>query len=218
MGEILGLIGPNGAGKTTLVNALTGFQRLTAGRIALGEVDVTGWSANRLARKGICRTFQSVRLFPDLTVYENVEMGAIGAGASRRESMGRTEGLLERMQLESVADRPASAIPHGQERRVGIARALATAPRFLLLDEPGAGLNELESAELVSALRHIRDDYGCALVVIEHDMGLIMQLCERIHVVDHGKTLAIGAPAEVARDPAVLEAYLGSGRSVDADR
>src|SRR5262249_39764514 len=107
VGESLGLIGPNGAGQTALVDALTGFQRLTAGRIVLGEADVTGWSANRLSRKGICRTFQSVRLFPDLTVYENVEMGAIGAGASRREAMERTEGLLERMRLESVADRPA---------------------------------------------------------------------------------------------------------------
>src|SRR5262249_58957103 len=106
-----------------------------------------GWSASRLARKGICRTFQAVRLFPDLSVYENVEMGAFGTGASRREATERTEALIERMQLESVADRPASAIPHGQERRVGIGRALATNPRFLLLDEPGAGLNELESAE-----------------------------------------------------------------------
>jgi branched-chain amino acid transport system ATP-binding protein len=123
--------------------------------------------------------------------------------------------LLERMELEAVADRPASAIPHGQERRVGIARALAAEPRFLLLDEPGAGLNEGESADLVEALRAIRDDFGCALVVIEHDMGLIMQLCERIHVMDHGKTIALGPPAEVAREPAVLEAYLGSTESGD---
>jgi ABC-type branched-subunit amino acid transport system ATPase component len=215
-GEILGLIGPNGAGKTTLVNAITGFQRLTAGRIELAGSDVTDWSASSLARKGVCRTFQSVRLFPDLSVRENVELGAIGAGASRRVAGERTEALIERMQLESVAGRDASEIPHGQERRVGIARALATNPRFLLLDEPGAGLNEEESAELLAALRSIRDDFDCALVVIEHDMGLIMQLCERIQVLDHGKTLAIGTPSEVARDPAVLEAYLGSGKAADA--
>jgi ABC-type branched-subunit amino acid transport system ATPase component len=216
-GEILGLIGPNGAGKTTLVNALTGFQRLTAGSVRLGGLDVTGWSANSLARKGVCRTFQAVRLFPDLSVFENVQMGAVGAGKSRRDAAREATALLERMQLESVADRPASAIPHGQERRVGIARALATQPRFMLLDEPGAGLNEGESAELVASLRRIRDDFGCALMVIEHDMGLIMQLCERIQVMDHGKTLAIGAPREVARDPAVLEAYLGTGGARDAE-
>ena len=217
-GEILGLIGPNGAGKTTIVNALTGFQRPTAGRIALDGDDVTGWSANRLARKGVCRTFQSVRLFPDLTVLENVQMGAIGVGVSHREAERRTESLVELMQLETVADRPASAIPHGQERRVGIARALATKPKFLLLDEPGAGLNEGESSDLVASLRRIRDEFGCALAVIEHDMGLIMRLCERIQVMDYGKTISIGTPTEVARDPAVLEAYLGSkGGRVDAD-
>ena len=213
--EILGLIGPNGAGKTTLVNALTGFQPLTAGRITLDGADVSRWSANRLARNGVCRTFQAVRLFRDLTVSDNILLGAVGSGAKRREAARTTAALLERMQLEPVADRPAAAIPHGHERRVGIARALATRPRFVLLDEPGAGLNEGESAELVDALRRVRDDFDCALVVIEHDMGLIMQLCERIQVMDHGKTIAIGAPAEVARDAAVLEAYLGRARGVD---
>jgi branched-chain amino acid transport system ATP-binding protein len=215
--EILGLIGPNGAGKTTIVNALTGFQPLTAGRVELGGVDVTGWRANRLARKGVCRTFQAVRLFPDLTVLENVQMGAIGVGASHRDAARTTATLIELMQLDDVADRPASAIPHGQERRVGIARALATNPRFLLLDEPGAGLNEGESTDLVNALRRIREEFDCALTVIEHDMGLIMRLCERIQVMDHGKTISIGTPTEVARDPAVLEAYLGSKGVPDAD-
>jgi branched-chain amino acid transport system ATP-binding protein len=215
-GEILGLIGPNGAGKTTLVNALTGFQGLTAGRIVIDAVDVTGWTANRLARRGLCRTFQAVRLFPDLSVFENVRLGAVGAGMSQREAGRRAEELLALMHAEAIADRPASGIPHGAERRVGIARALATSPRFLLLDEPGAGLNEGESRELVDALRRIRDEFGCALVVIEHDMGVIMRLCERIQVMDHGRTIAIGTPTEVARDPAVLEAYLGSKGAVDA--
>jgi branched-chain amino acid transport system ATP-binding protein len=218
-GEILGLIGPNGAGKTTLVNALTGFQRLTAGRIAVDGHDVTGWSADRLARRGVCRTFQAVRLFPDLTVFENVRLGAVGTGASHGEAARRAELMLGLMNAEEIADRPASAIPHGAERRVGIARALATSPRFLLLDEPGAGLNEGESQALVAALRRIRDEFGCALVVIEHDMGLIMRLCERIQVMDHGRTIANGTPGEVACDPAVLEAYLGSkGSDVDAVR
>jgi branched-chain amino acid transport system ATP-binding protein len=211
-GEILGLIGPNGAGKTTLVNALSGFQRLDGGSVLLDRTDVTGWGANRLARVGLVRTFQNVRLFSGLSVFENVEAGAVGVGLRRKDARERTQELLERFHLEGHADRPASDLPHGAERRVGIVRALASQPKFLLLDEPAAGLNEAESDELVRTLVLARDDFRCGLMVIEHDMRVIMQLCERVHVLDYGHTISIGAPAEVRRDPAVLRAYLGTRR------
>jgi len=214
-GEILGLIGPNGAGKTTLVNALSGFQRPTAGAVVLDGNDVTGWSPHRLARRGLTRTFQSVRLFPDLTVLENVELGAVAVGMWRPAARRWARDLLERLRLDDKAHLYGKGLPHGLERRLGIVRALAAKPSFLLLDEPAAGLNEQESDELVASLTLIRDDFSCALMVIEHDMRVIMRLCERIQVLDYGKTISIGTPAEVRSDPAVLTAYLGR-RAVDA--
>ena len=216
-GEILGLIGPNGAGKTTFVNAITGFQAPTTGTIDLDGVDVTGWSPSRLARRGIVRTFQSVRLFPRLTVLENIEVAAVGSGLGRREARLLAIELLKRFDLAGRTHELGTGLPHGQERRLGIVRALACRPRYLLLDEPAAGLNEAESDELVGALGAIRDDFGCGLLVIEHDMRVIMRLCERLQVLDYGKTIAIGTPAEVRKDPAVLVAYLGQRRgSTDA--
>jgi branched-chain amino acid transport system ATP-binding protein len=214
-GEILGLIGPNGAGKTTLVNALSGYQKATAGTVSLDGTDVTGWRPHRLARRGLARTFQSVRLFPDLTVLENVEIGGVGVGMRRPSARRWARELLERMKLDDKAELYATGLPHGLERRLGIVRALATKPAFLLLDEPAAGLNEQESDELVSSLTLIRDDFSCALMVIEHDMRVIMQLCERIQVLNYGKTISVGTPGEVRTDPAVLTAYLGR-RAVDA--
>jgi branched-chain amino acid transport system ATP-binding protein len=211
-GEILGLIGPNGAGKTTLVNALTGFQRLTAGSVDIDGVDATGWSSNRLTRAGVARTFQAVRLFPRLTVLENVEAGGVGVGLGRRAAREAAAELLVRHGLARRAHDPASGLPHGEERRLGIVRALASRPRYLLLDEPAAGLNEVEADGLVEALGRIRDDLDCGLMVIEHDMRVIMRLCERIQVLDYGRTISIGTPHEVRRDPAVLTAYLGRRR------
>jgi len=208
-GEILGLIGPNGAGKTTMVNALTGFQRPTAGRVFVDDTDVTGWSPMRLARVGVIRTFQNVRLYARLTVRQNLELGAIATG-SRRSARGLVDELLDRLTLRSHETAFAEGLPHGIERRVAIARALAGRPDFLLLDEPAAGLNESESAELVTALSAVRDDFGCGLLVIEHDMGVIMRLCERIQVLDHGLTICVGTPAEVRADEGVLTAYLGA--------
>ena len=214
-GEILGLIGPNGAGKTTLVNALSGFQKPTAGTVLMNGQDVTGLSPHRLARRGLARTFQSVRLFPGLTVLENVELGGVGVGMRRPAARKWARELLERLKLDDMASLYGIGLPHGLERRLGIVRALAAKPTFLMLDEPAAGLNEQESDELVGSLTLIRDDFSCALVVIEHDMRLIMRLCERIQVIDYGKTISIGTPAQVRSDPAVLTAYLGR-RAVDA--
>jgi branched-chain amino acid transport system ATP-binding protein len=214
-GEIRGVIGPNGAGKTTLVNALSGFQKPTAGTVLMNGQDVTGLSPHRLARRGLARTFQSVRLFPGLTVLENVELGGVGVGMRRPAARRWARELLERLKLADKASLYGTGLPHGLERRLGIVRALAAKPTFLLLDEPAAGLNEQESDELVGSLTLIRDDFSCALVVIEHDMRLIMRLCERIQVLDYGKTISIGTPLQVRSDPAVLRAHLGR-RAVDA--
>ena len=208
--EILGLIGPNGAGKTTLVNALSGFQRPTAGTITLDGTDVTRWAPHRRARGGLARTFQNIRLFPFLTVLENVEAAAVSVGLRHRAALERTWEVLEHMQLVDRSHYRAQALSAGEERRVGIARALAVRPQYLMLDEPAAGLNEVESDELVDALRTLRTGYGCGFLVIEHDMRVIMRLCDRVQVLDYGKTIALGTPAEVQRSEAVLTAYLGA--------
>jgi branched-chain amino acid transport system ATP-binding protein len=208
--EILGLIGPNGAGKTTLVNVLTGFQAPTAGGVRLSGSDITTLSPQRRARLGLGRTFQSVRLFPNLSVFENIEAAAIGTGLRRRPARELAWRLLETMTLERRARDKAGTLPHGDERRLGIARALATRPRFLLLDEPSAGLDDRESDELMRTIGQIRGEVGCGVLVIEHDMRLVMQLCERIHVLDFGRTISVGSPEQVRADPTVVTAYLGA--------
>jgi branched-chain amino acid transport system ATP-binding protein len=215
-GEILGLIGPNGAGKTTLVNVITGMQQPDAGTVRLGEQEITAWSPARRARAGLGRTFQGARLFARLTVFENVEAGAVGTGLGRRAARALTEELLEAFRLQDVAALEARALPHGTARRLGVARALAGSPYFLLLDEPAAGLDEDESLELVELLKHVHREYSLGLVVIEHDVPLIMSLCERIHVLDHGETLAIGTPDEVSRNASVITAYLGESLGTGA--
>lgn len=208
--EIVGLIGPNGAGKTTLVNVLSGFQRPTAGAVRLLGDEVTFWPPDELARRGLVRTFQAIRLFPALTVFENVEAAAVCAAPGRRAARALSWELLTSMKLENRADDTARELPHGDERKLGIARALALRPTFLLLDEPAAGLNEAEGDELVALLVGLRDRFALGLLVIEHDMRLIMALCERIQVLDHGKTIAVGTPAEIRRDQTVRTAYLGT--------
>jgi branched-chain amino acid transport system ATP-binding protein len=208
-GEILGLIGPNGAGKTTLVNVLSGFQRPTSGRVLLGDRNVTALPPQKLAAQGLGRTFQSVRLFGRLTVFDNVLAGAVAGGLRMQPARELTWTLLERLSLAHAAPVDAAALPHGEERRLGIVRALATRPRFLLLDEPAAGLNESETAALTATLATLPRDFGVGLLVIEHDMALILGLCQRLQVLDHGKTIAEGSPREVRQNRAVIEAYLG---------
>ena len=209
-GCIMGLIGPNGAGKTTLVNVLSGFQRPTRGRVCVDGRDVTRQAPHRRTQRGVARTFQGVRLFRDLSVAENVQAAAALTNHRRKHAVELTHSLLDAMQLSAKANDIASSLPYGDERRLGIARALATRPSFLLLDEPAAGLNERESDVLRETIVQVRDDFGCAILVIEHDMGLVMRLCEQIHVLDYGKTISQGSPAEVQADPAVRTAYLGT--------
>jgi len=211
-GEILGLIGPNGAGKTTLVNVLSGFQRPLAGAIIAGERDCTGLPRHGFARAGIVRTFQAVRLFRGLTVSENVEVGYVAHGLGRAQARRRALDVLGELKLADKAHRSAAALSYGEERRVGLARALAADPRFLLLDEPAAGLAAAEADDLRALIVDIRSNYGCGVLVIEHNMALVMNLCDSIHVLDSGRTIATGTPAEIRSHAGVRRAYLGTSR------
>jgi branched-chain amino acid transport system ATP-binding protein len=209
-GQILGLIGPNGAGKTTLVNVLSGYQRATTGRVLLSGEDITTWEPSEIARAGLVRTFQDARLFARLTVFENVEAAAVANGFSRQPARALAWRLLEHLRLQGHERVAAGALPHGGQRRLAIARAIAAGPSLLLLDEPAAGLDEGESDELVVMLAELRDEFGVGLLVIEHDMRLIMGLCEQIQVLDHGRTIALGTPEEIRADSGVRTAYLGT--------
>jgi branched-chain amino acid transport system ATP-binding protein len=209
-GEILGLIGPNGAGKTTLVNVMSGFQRPTSGRVVLDGADITRAAPERRVRLGLARTFQGGRLFPHLTVLENVTLGAVGRGTPQRQATDLAWQLLARLNLEHRATERAQGLPHGEERKVGIARALASQPSFLFLDEPAAGLDDDESAELVAALKAIRDAFDIGVVLIEHNVWLVLTLCDRTQVLDQGRTIAVGTPDEVRNDAGVITAYLGT--------
>ncbi|HEX7627191.1 MAG TPA: ATP-binding cassette domain-containing protein, partial [Gaiellaceae bacterium] len=185
-GEVVGLIGPNGAGKSTLVNVLSGFDHPDSGSVTLGEQDVTRWSPHRRGRHGLARTFQHSHGFRSLSVRENVEVAALGVGAGPRRAAQRADGLLDRLGLARYADGPASALAHGDERRLGVARALAMEPRFVLLDEPAAGLPEAEVPEFAALVRSVCDDHGAGVLLIDHNMALIMEICDRIHVLDQG--------------------------------
>jgi branched-chain amino acid transport system ATP-binding protein len=213
--EVVGLIGPNGAGKTTLVNLITGFDFPTAGRIELEQREITRWPPQRRGRAGLARTFQHGHAFRGLSVRENVEVAALGVGASAREARRRATALLDALGLSRRAEESAAALPHGDERKLGVARALATEPRYVLMDEPAAGLTEAEVPELVAVVRSVRDDHGAGVLLIDHNVPLIMEVCDRIHVLDQGRTLAQGTPAEVRQNIDVANAYLGgSGRDV----
>jgi branched-chain amino acid transport system ATP-binding protein len=217
-GEVLGLIGPNGAGKSTLVNVLSGFDRPTRGRVLLEGRDVTRWRASRRGRHGLARTFQHSHAFRALSVRENVEVSALGVGASPREAARRAAGLLELLGLAVYADAPAVSLPHGDERRLGVARALATEPRYVLLDEPAAGLPEAEVPGFAAVVRSVRDDHDAGVLLIDHNMALIMGVCDRIQVLDQGETLAEGTPAEIRGNLDVASAYLGESAVVEDEK
>jgi branched-chain amino acid transport system ATP-binding protein len=213
--EVVGLIGPNGAGKTTLVNVITGFDFPTTGSVELEGREITRWSPQRRGRAGLARTFQQGHAFKGLTVRENVEVAALGVGASGRDARARAGSLLDALGLAGRADDRAVSLPHGDERKLGVARALATEPRFVLMDEPAAGLTESEVPDLAAVVRSVRDAHGAGVLLIDHNVTLMFDVCDRIQVLDEGRTLAKGTPDEIRRNIDVANAYLGgSGRDV----
>jgi branched-chain amino acid transport system ATP-binding protein len=215
--EVVGLIGPNGAGKSTLVNVLSGFDFPTDGSVAMADREITRWSAHRRARAGLARTFQHSRSFRELTVRENVEVAALAVGAWGRDARRRADELLDLLGLEHRSELPAVALPHGDERRLGVARALATQPQFVLMDEPAAGLPEAEVPDFAAVVRSVRDDHDAGVLLIDHNMALVMDVCDRILVLDQGRTLAEGTPAEIRGNLDVAAAYLGDTAVAEED-
>jgi branched-chain amino acid transport system ATP-binding protein len=228
-GALYGLIGPNGAGKTTVFNLLTGVYQTMGGRMSLGSNSLVGLKPHEVAAAGIARTFQNIRLFPGLNVLDNVRLaGQLRARhglvhtlvrskrylAEEAEIRQKAFELLDLFGLQSRAGEPADSLSYGHQRHLEIVRALAAKPKVLLLDEPAAGLNSQEKRALAQSIRQIRDRFGVAILLIEHDMGLVMDICEQITVLDHGVIIAHGAPKEIQNDPKVITAYLGS--EVDA--
>ena len=207
--EVVGLIGPNGAGKSTLVNLLTGFDFPSAGTIVLNDRVITSWSAHRRGRNGLARTFQHSHAFRSLTVRENIEVAALGVGQSPRRARQKADELLGLLGLAPYELVPAGSLAHGDERRLGVARALAMEPLFVLMDEPAAGLPEAEVPEFAAVVRSVRDDHDAGVLLIDHNMALIMDVCDRIHVLDQGQTLAEGTPDEIRANLDVAAAYLG---------
>ena len=227
-GSIFGLIGPNGAGKTTVFNLITGVYRADEGTIRLADTELIGKAPAAIAACGVARTFQNIRLFASMSVLDNVlvagelqrRSGLFGEVVQTKVSRDdeaamsrRARKLLGQMGLGELEDAPATSLPYGSQRRLEIARALMLEPRVLLLDEPAAGLNYGEAESLKEQIRQLRDDYALTVILVEHNMQVVMGVCERIHVLDHGETIAEGTPAEIRKDRKVIAAYLGE----DAD-
>lgn len=222
--EISGLIGPNGAGKTTIFNLLTSVYQPTRGSILINGIDTKGMTTHKVNKLGIARTFQNIRLFSDMTALENVKVGMHnqikcsfvssllhlpGYYKAEKKANEKAMELLDFMGLMDVADQKAGSLPYGVQRRLEIVRALATNPSIILLDEPAAGMNPSETTELMHQIRRIRDTFHIAIFLIEHDMNLVMNVCEAIAVVNYGRIIAKGTPEEIRHNPAVIEAYLG---------
>lgn len=223
-GEIMGLIGPNGAGKTTVFNLLTGVYMPTEGAVMLDGASIVGRRTSQITQSGIARTFQNIRLFKDASVIDNVKTAMNGQmhysvlsgilhlpsyWKEEAEIDGRARGLLDVCGLSEHADALAKNLPYGKQRKLEIARALATEPKVLLLDEPAAGMNPTETQELLETIRTIRERFSVAVLLIEHDMSFVMGICERIVVLDYGKVIAAGLPEEIRKNPRVITAYLG---------
>ena len=215
-GEILGLIGPNGSGKSTLINVICGFYLPSAGQIYLDHTDLTTWPAHQIARHGIGRTFQSIQLFANLTVFENVMAGANIRGDELADITPEqwTRHLIRQFGVDEYANRLAASLPYGPQRSLEIARAVAIQSRFLLLDEPAAGMIRRESDQLIEVLRNLRTDFGIGLLVIDHDLQMIMRLCDRVMVLNKGQVIAAGTPEQVQQDSDVVEAYIGRKHKV----
>lgn len=208
-GETVGLLGPNGAGKTTLVNVIAGYEAQDAGSVTLDEEILDGRSPEQRAHAGLARTFQSGRLFNELTVAENTVLGAIGSGVSTKKANARALHALEMLNLTEVMTVQAGGLSHGLSRLAGLARAVAAQPRYLVMDEPAAGLNDHEVPALLEALDRIRTETGCGMLLIEHNVGLVADACSRVFVLASGALLFEGAPEDALRDEGVLSAYLG---------
>jgi len=231
-GELVGLIGPNGAGKTTIFNLITGVFPVSQGSIRFQGEDITRWRSHRISSRGIARTFQNIRLFKELSVLDNVRLGAYtqheysllaAVGRSRNfrreeeRQRQRADSVLARFNLSRYADAPARNLPYGEQRRVEMARALISGPRLLLLDEPAAGMNQSEVQDLIRLIREIKEEFALTILLIEHQMRVVQNLCQWVKVLDFGETIASGPPREIQHHPAVLEAYLGRDGALEEE-
>ena len=226
-GSVTSVIGPNGAGKTSLYNVISGFYKPQTGAVSFGGVDITALKANKRAALGMARTFQNIALFRGLTVLDNIKLGAhhylksgvlpatwyVGSAAREEAALrGKIErDIIDLLHLSDMRDAPVSALSYGLQKRVELARALAMRPKLLMLDEPVAGMNREEKEDMARYILDVREEWGVTVLLIEHDMGMVMDLSDRIHVLNFGQKLSSGTPNQVRADPAVIEAYLGEG-------